>query len=145
MIRGCLSVRRHFGEHRLRINVHYIFAFIVYDHLCISRRIKFTVSHSCKESEQSKGTCAQRRERVTPTTNESTEIQRKMAGSSSLVVLAPSALLPGSHLPQPATIEIDTATGKIVDVHHGLKPELASGAEVVKLDKGKILLPGLIE
>jgi len=68
-----------------------------------------------------------------------------MAGSSSLFVLAPRALLPGSDLTQPATIEVDTVTGKILKVHHGLKPELASGGEVVKVDEGKILLPGLIE
>ena len=68
-----------------------------------------------------------------------------MAGSSSLFVLAPRALLPGSDLPQPATIEVDTVTGKILKVHHGLKPDLASGGEVVKVDEGKILLPGLIE
>jgi imidazolonepropionase-like amidohydrolase len=68
-----------------------------------------------------------------------------MAGSSRLVVLAPRALLPGSDLPQAATVEVDTTTGKIVNVHHGLKPELASGAEVLKVDEGKILLPGLIE
>jgi hypothetical protein len=68
-----------------------------------------------------------------------------MAGSSRLVVLAPKALLPGSHLPQAATIEVDVSTGKILEVHHGLKPDVASGAEVLEVDASKILLPGLIE
>jgi hypothetical protein len=68
-----------------------------------------------------------------------------MAGSSRLVVLSPKALLPGSNLPQAATIEVDFTTGKILDVHHGLKPDLASGAEVLEVDESKILLPGLIE
>jgi hypothetical protein len=68
-----------------------------------------------------------------------------MAGSSRLVVLAPRALLPGSDLPQAATIEVDTTTGKILEVHHGLKPELAADNEVLKVDESRILLPGLIE
>jgi hypothetical protein len=68
-----------------------------------------------------------------------------MAGSSTLVVLAPKALLPGSTLPQAATIEVDVSTGKILDVHHGLRPEVAIGAEVLEVDERKILLPGLIE
>ena len=68
-----------------------------------------------------------------------------MAGSSRLVVLAPKALLPGSDLAQAATIEVDVSTGKILDVHHGLKPDIASGAEVLEVDDNKILLPGLIE
>jgi len=68
-----------------------------------------------------------------------------MVGSSRLVVLAPKALLPGSNLPQAATIEVDVTTGKILDVHHGLKPDIATGAEVLEVDESKILLPGLIE
>jgi hypothetical protein len=68
-----------------------------------------------------------------------------MAGSSRLVVLAPKALMPGSDLPQAATIEVDVSTGKILEVHHGLKPDVASGAEVLEVDASKILLPGLIE
>jgi hypothetical protein len=68
-----------------------------------------------------------------------------MAGSSRLVVLAPKALLPGRELPQAATIEVDVTTGKILDVHHGLKPNIASGAELLQVDESKILLPGLIE
>ena len=65
--------------------------------------------------------------------------------SSRLVVLAPQALLPGSDLPQAATIEVDTVSGKITDVHHGLRPELGANAEVLEVDESKILLPGLIE
>lgn len=68
-----------------------------------------------------------------------------MAGSSRLVVLAPKALLPGSDLPQAATIEVDITTGKILEVHHGLQPELAGDGEVLRVDENKILLPGLIE
>lgn len=68
-----------------------------------------------------------------------------MAGSSRLVVLAPQALLPGSNSPQAATIEVDVCTGKILEVHHGLKPEIAGNGDVLKVDEGKILLPGLIE
>jgi hypothetical protein len=82
----------------------------------------------------------------TKASHESTgKTKYNMAGSSRLVVLAPKALLPGSNLPQAATIEVDVTTGKILEVHHGLKPELASGAEVLEVDESKILLPGLIE
>jgi hypothetical protein len=68
-----------------------------------------------------------------------------MAGSSRLVVLAPKALLPGNNLPQAGTIEVDVTTGKILEVHQGLKHDVASGAEVLEVDESKILLPGLIE
>jgi hypothetical protein len=65
--------------------------------------------------------------------------------SSRLVVLAPKALLPGNDLPQAATVEVDTVTGKITAVHDSLKPELADGAELLEIDENQILLPGLIE
>jgi hypothetical protein len=67
------------------------------------------------------------------------------SSSSTLVVLAPRALLPGSDQPQAATIEIDTVSGKITAVHQGLKPELGSDGQTLRVDETKILLPGLIE
>jgi uncharacterized protein YjdB len=68
-----------------------------------------------------------------------------MASSSTLVIHAPKALLPGSNQPQSATIEVDTATGKITAVHQGLKSDLGSEGQQITIDESKILLPGLIE
>lgn len=62
------------------------------------------------------------------------------------IILAPLALLPGGSSPQPASIEVDLSTRLITDIRLGL--ELKSEhdySEVVRIDEGKVLLPGLIE
>lgn len=68
-----------------------------------------------------------------------------MASSSTLVISAHRALLPGENQPQPATIEVDTTTGKITAVHKGFKSESGSEGRGISIDESKILLPGLIE
>lgn len=68
-----------------------------------------------------------------------------MASSSKLVVLAPRALLPDRDEPCPATIKVDTATGRITAVHDGVKRDLAVGGQVLEVPEPQILLPGLIE
>ncbi|KAK4684441.1 allantoinase, partial [Tremellales sp. Uapishka_1] len=68
--------------------------------------------------------------------------------STKLFVLAPQAILPGHHSVQAATIEVDVSTGKISAVHQGTKekPEWQEdGVEVVRVDPGKVLLPGLVD
>lgn len=59
-----------------------------------------------------------------------------------------NVLLPGDLVPQPATITIDTSTGKIVDIHPGLQlnRESPDDVDVAWIDAGeKFVLPGLIE
>ncbi|WRT64854.1 allantoinase [Kwoniella shivajii] len=59
-------------------------------------------------------------------------------------ILAPLALLPDDEKPQPATIEIDLSSGTIISVQQGLI-ELDSQENVLKIEDGKVLLPGLID
>jgi imidazolonepropionase-like amidohydrolase len=56
-------------------------------------------------------------------------------------VIAEQAVLPGRLDYAPASVDI--ADGKIVAVRSGLEP--APGAHVIRVPKGKVLLPGLIE
>jgi hypothetical protein len=68
-----------------------------------------------------------------------------------LVLVSRSTILPDHEDPQPATIEIDRETGRIVDVLVDtlkMKDEYDSeGREVtwVLVPEGKVLLPGLVE
>jgi hypothetical protein len=67
------------------------------------------------------------------------------------VLVSRSTILPDHEDPQPATIEIDRETGRIVDVLVDtlkMKDEYDSeGREVtwVLVPEGKVLLPGLVE
>lgn len=57
-------------------------------------------------------------------------------------------ILPGDPVPRPATITIDTSTGKIIDIHPGYQPggESPDDADVAWIDVGgKYVLPGLVE
>ncbi|KAK8846825.1 allantoinase [Kwoniella newhampshirensis] len=65
---------------------------------------------------------------------------------SKQIVLAPLALLPGAVTPQPATLEIDLTTRIITDIRLGLEQEEKLNAtEVLRIEDGKVLLPGLID
>ncbi len=60
-----------------------------------------------------------------------------------------NVLLPGSQVPQPATVIVSTETGKIIEVHaerHSRTdyPEIADD-HWLELDDDKYLLPGLVE
>ncbi|WVQ74060.1 allantoinase [Cryptococcus sp. DSM 104548] len=57
-------------------------------------------------------------------------------------ILAPKAILPGSHNPQPATVVYDN--GVITSVHQGLVKDAVKG-DAIELAEGKVLLPGLID
>ncbi|OCF40929.1 allantoinase [Kwoniella heveanensis CBS 569] len=63
------------------------------------------------------------------------------------LISAALALLPGEQSPKPASIEVDLATGTIVDIRPGLEDrEKAQGYdEVIEVEEGKVLLPGLID
>lgn len=72
------------------------------------------------------------------------------------VFVSPLTTLPGFAEPQPATIIVDQATGKVLDVVQGelaqdegsLKLEQYSSLKVdkfVKVPEGRVLLPGLVE
>ncbi|WVQ84121.1 allantoinase [Cryptococcus sp. DSM 104549] len=62
---------------------------------------------------------------------------------ATISVIAPNAILPGSYKPQPATIEVNLETGLITDVKSGI--EARGDGEVLQIEEGKILLPGLID
>lgn len=69
-----------------------------------------------------------------------------------LVLSSRQVLLPDTDFPQPATLIIDTLSGKIVDIRTGqdsiddLRPNLPSGVEITWIDAGnKVVLPGLVE
>jgi hypothetical protein len=69
--------------------------------------------------------------------------------TSLLVVTAREAVLPSATEVQPATLEIDVATGKIKKVHRGIKryeeyPSLPSES-FIQLEEGQLLLPGLVD
>jgi len=130
-----------FATNQLQLHLHSLLSLFI-NVVYIS--VVHSVSYLYIVSRQSNHTCAYQIGAVTPARVD-WKTKYKMAGSSRLVVLAPKALLPGSDLPQAATIEVDVSTGKILEVHHGLKPDVASGAEVLDVDESKILLPGLIE
>lgn len=68
-----------------------------------------------------------------------------MASTSKLFVAAHRALLPGNESPKPATLEVDTTTGKIVAVHDRLLHVQEEGVTFIEVPDTKILLPGLIE
>lgn len=53
-------------------------------------------------------------------------------------------MLPGSAVPQAATVEV--SEGKIVAVHDGVRAASDyPNAEVIELAEGKVLIPGLVE
>lgn len=54
-------------------------------------------------------------------------------------------MLPGNESPKPATLEVDTTTGKIVAVHDRLLHVQEEGVTFIEVPDTKILLPGLIE
>lgn len=63
-----------------------------------------------------------------------------------LVCASHRVLLPGFDDTQPATITIDTSSGKITDVHLGKQPRETFPENVQYLDVGdKVILPGLVE
>lgn len=60
-----------------------------------------------------------------------------------------NALLPGSQVPQPATVLVSAKTGKIIEVHAGRLvrtdyPEITDD-HWLEVDDDKYLLPGLVE
>ena len=68
--------------------------------------------------------------------------------SQKIIFQALDALLPNSDHPQTAEIEVDVGSGKITAIRAGVD-ELAldpsSDSEILRLEKGLILLPGLLE
>jgi allantoinase len=70
-----------------------------------------------------------------------------------LVISAQHVLLPDSDSPQPATVIIDTLSGKIKNIRQGhasrdldLTPHVPLNSEITWVDAGnKIVLPGLVE
>jgi len=64
--------------------------------------------------------------------------------SSKLVVLAQQAILSDSPTAQPATVEVDTASGIITAVRKGVhRPE--GDENVIELEPSHVLIPGLVE
>ena len=59
-------------------------------------------------------------------------------------ILAEKAILPTSYEPQPATIQVDDQSGKILDVFGGIRNDKEVG-DVVKVDEKDIILPGLVD
>ncbi|WVW78547.1 allantoinase [Kwoniella bestiolae CBS 10118] len=64
---------------------------------------------------------------------------------SKQIILAPLAILPGNHKPQPATIEIDLQSGVIASIQKGLVPPEDKGVDVIQIEEGKVVLPGLVD
>ncbi|WVN86610.1 allantoinase [Cryptococcus depauperatus CBS 7841] len=58
---------------------------------------------------------------------------------------APLAILASSPIPQPATVVYDSETGLITSVQEGLQAKETIQGEYVKVQKGKVLLPGLFD
>ena len=68
--------------------------------------------------------------------------------SQQLIIQALDALLPDSDHPQHAEIEVDIGSGKITAIRAGVREmalEPSLGSETLKLKKGLVLLPGLLE
>ncbi|WWC59346.1 uncharacterized protein I303_101898 [Kwoniella dejecticola CBS 10117] len=62
------------------------------------------------------------------------------------VILAFQALLPGEDHPRAATIEIDLESGTIISVQDGIvPPPTQEGVEVIRVEDGKVVLPGLVD
>ncbi|TIC07214.1 Metallo-dependent hydrolase [Wallemia mellicola] len=59
-------------------------------------------------------------------------------------ILAEKAILPTSYESQPATIQVDDQSGKILDVFGGIRNDKEVG-DVVKVDEKDIILPGLVD
>ena len=65
-----------------------------------------------------------------------------------LFVTGNNVLLPGSDLPQPATLKIDVGSGRITDIQHKhvIGSNFASDLSIKWIDAGdKYILPGLVE
>ncbi|ODN85683.1 allantoinase [Cryptococcus wingfieldii CBS 7118] len=58
-------------------------------------------------------------------------------------IVAPLAILPGSHAPQPATIVYDN--GVITSIRPGLLAKDAVEGDLIEVAEGKVLLPGLLD
>lgn len=59
-------------------------------------------------------------------------------------ILAEKAILPTSYEPQPATIQVDDQSGKILEVFGGIRNDRKVG-DVINVDKKDIILPGLVD
>lgn len=70
-----------------------------------------------------------------------------MNNPETLVVTSQNVLLPGSDQPQPATITVDTGTGKITDIQMVYTLQSPYGETMSRfIDAGdKFVLPGLVE
>lgn len=66
------------------------------------------------------------------------------ANAKIFTLISENTILPSSYEPQPATIQIDDQSGKIVDVFGGIRGDMIVG-EVVEIDNSDILLPGLVD
>ncbi|KXN90580.1 Allantoinase [Leucoagaricus sp. SymC.cos] len=69
-----------------------------------------------------------------------------------LIICGEHILLPGRDVPQPATVIIDTLSGKIRDIRQGkhsrsdLTPHLVPNSQITWIDAGnKVVLPGLVD
>lgn len=65
-----------------------------------------------------------------------------------LFVTGNNVLLPGSDLPQPATLKIDVGSGKITDIQrkHVIGSNFSSELAIKWIDAGdRYILPGLVE
>ena len=65
-----------------------------------------------------------------------------------LFVTGKNVLLPGSDIPQPATLKIDVGSGKITDIQykHIVGSNFASELPIKWIDAGdRFILPGLVE
>lgn len=69
-----------------------------------------------------------------------------MDSKSTLVLTSNNVLLPGHKVTQPATIAIDTSTGKIIDIQldRNLKAPYGIGAQFIDVGD-RYILPGLVE
>ncbi|KAF8893304.1 allantoinase [Infundibulicybe gibba] len=62
-----------------------------------------------------------------------------------LVCSGQKVLLPEWREPQPATIIIDTSTGKIIDIHYG-RPQIEMTSDMASVDAGdSLVIPGLVD
>ena len=66
------------------------------------------------------------------------------ANAKIFTLFSENTILPSSYEPQPATIQMDDQSGKIVDVFGGIRVDMIVG-DVVEIDSNEILLPGLVD
>lgn len=73
-----------------------------------------------------------------------TLLLKYLIGSDVFTITAEKALLPTSLEPQPATIQVNKKTGKIVDVFGGIRKDKKVGT-VINYGSTQVVLPGLVD